>query len=298
MINSVSIIIPNFNGESIMPKHLLSVVKALENKKNNIQEIIIIDDKSTDNSLDFLLKNFKDKIRLIKHTKNRGFSATVNTGARAAKSELLCLLNTDVSVTEDFLQFVLPHFGNEKVFGVSLHEKGFGPAGASFKGGFINFIPGKETDKATNSFWISGGSGVFKRSIWMKLGGLDEKLLSPFYWEDVDLSYRAQKRGYKLLWEPNAKVVHEHEAVISKLKTSYVLSIRQRNELLTIWKNITSQRIFRKHIQGLLKRILRHPGYARIFLLALLKFGLVSKLRRREKKDATISDEAIFAKFS
>jgi len=281
----------------LFEKNLPSVIKAKEFKKNNIVEVIIVDDKSTDESIAYLEKEFKGQIRLVKHTKNRGFSSTVNTGARSARGELLCLVNTDVSVSENFLQYVLLHFENSNLFGVSFHEKGFGPAGASFKDGFINFIPRKELEKTDTSFWISGGSGIFSRKIWMRLGGLDEKLLSPFYWEDIDLSYRAQKRGYKLLWEPKANVVHNHESTVSTLKKSYVLSIRQRNELLMIWKNITSQRIFRKHLQGLFKRVLKHPGYLRIVLLTLPKLSLVMKLRKKEKREATVSDEAIFSRF-
>lgn len=297
MINSVSVIIPSYNTRHLLEKNLPTLLSAKEYKVNNIIEIIVVDDKSPDDSVAYIEKTWKGKIKLIRHTKNRGFSSAVNTGVRSAKGELLCLINTDVLVSENFLQSAVKHFSNEKIFGVSLHEDGYGFAGATFKDGFINFRPGKELEKAHETFWISGGSGLFNRKIWMKLGGLDEKLLSPFYWEDFDLSYRAQKRGYKLFWEPNAKVIHEHESTMSKLRKGYLSSIRQRNELLIIWKNITSQRLFKKHLQGLLKRLLKHPGYARIVFLAFLKINLIIKARKKEKKEAVVSDEAVFARF-
>ena len=132
----------------------------------------------------------------------------------------------------------------------------------------------------------------------MKLGGMDEMLLSPFYWEDVDLCYRAMKRGWSLLWEPNAKVVHEHEATTSKIPQDYKRRIQERNQLILVWKNLTSTRLFRKHILGLVKRISRHPGYLRIVIMALMKIRGVIKARAREIKEGEISDEAIFAKFN
>ncbi len=131
----------------------------------------------------------------------------------------------------------------------------------------------------------------------MKLGGMDEVLLSPFYWEDLDLCYRAAKRGWLLLWEPSGKVVHKHESTISQLPKKYVDRIRERNQLLFIWKNLSSPILFRKHIVGLLKRVSSHPGYIRILFMALLRLRPALKARRKEKKESKISDEAIFARF-
>jgi len=81
---SVSIVIPNYNGELILSKNLPVVIRASKNPKNHIIEIIIVDDKSTDNSVNFIKSNFP-QIKLIKHTANRGFYCAVNTGVRMAK---------------------------------------------------------------------------------------------------------------------------------------------------------------------------------------------------------------------
>ena len=115
------------------------------------------------------------------------------------------------------MEAVLPHFKHQEVFAVSLHEQGYGFAKGRFKDGFIVHEPG-ESAVAKETFWVNGGSGVFRRRVWIELKGMDETLLSPFYWEDVDLSYRAHKRGWSLVWEPNAKVVHEHESTIKNLE--------------------------------------------------------------------------------
>lgn len=293
----VSVVIPNFNGRGIMEKNLPKLVTAWNNPKNSIKEVIIVDDASWDESAAFLKKNYS-QITLIVHKKNRGFSATVNTGARASSGEFLLLLNTDVIPEENFLEKVFPDFKDPKVFAVSLHEKGFSWAKGFFKDGYIQIEPGEETDKVHSSFWVSGGSGVFRKSMWNKLGGMDEKLLSPFYWEDIDLCYRAAKRGWKNLWEPQGIVVHQYESTISKLSKSYVQRVRERNQLLFHWKNLHSPILIKKHILAVLTRSVKHPGYLRVLFMALARLPLALRQRKKELKESKVSDEAIFAQFS
>src|SRR5690349_14808719 len=105
----VSIIIPNYNGEELLAKHLPDVIKAYKNDRNNILEILLVDDASIDRSLK-MVKKFFPEVRTYRHRVNRGFSSAVNTGVRYAKGDLVCLLNTDVSPEGKFLVSVLPHF--------------------------------------------------------------------------------------------------------------------------------------------------------------------------------------------
>ena len=92
-------------------------------------------------------------------------------------------------------------------------------------------------------------------------------------------------------------VFHEHEATIKKIKRTKREGIQQRNQLLFIWKNLTSNQLMRKHILGLFKRLLKHPGYLKVIFLALVKMPMVLKSRRKVKKFFKVSDEAIFANF-
>ena len=293
---NISIVIPNFNGEELLIKNLPSVIEAKKNKKNNILEIIVVDDASQDSSAKILKEEFKGEVRVFSHTKNKGFAATVNTGVRMAKGNFVCLLNSDVIPSKNFLETMVEDFEDKQVFGVSLHEKGFGYAKGKFLDGFIVHEGMPETGTVTETFWASGGSSVLRRETFMELKGLDEVLL-PFYWEDLDLSYRAQKRGYKVLWDPRANVVHHHESTYGKLNQKYVQRMRERNHLLFIWKNLTSSRFMAKHIASLFRRILAHPGYLRIVFMALAKYGKLMERRRKEIKETIVSDEAIFAKF-
>lgn len=292
----VSITIANFNGRDLLAKNLPHMLKAWENEANNIREIIVVDDGSHDDSVQFLKNNFKT-VKVVKHTKNRGVSAAINTGVRTAKGELVAVINNDVVVSENFLVSTLKIFEDKKVFGVSLHEKGYSWARGEFKDGYVGFKAGVESKSIHDTFWLSGGSAVFSRALWNEVGGMDEALLSPFYWEDIDISYRAAKRGYKLLWDPEAKVVHEHESTVKKINRRYVNRIRERNQLIFIWKNITSKRLTGKHRGGLFRRIIAHPGYMIVVVSALLKFRKVMKARKKELRESKVSDEAIFARF-
>ncbi len=300
MNKDVSVIIPNWNGRSLLEKNLPIVCKAAEHSKNKIGEIIIVDDKSTDDSIDFLKKNFQKSVKIVAHTKNRGFAAAVNTGVRSAKYPYVCLLNTDVIPNEDFLESALTHFNDPKVIAVTLHEKGRGYALGTFRNGFFQHTGAKESRTAKESFWASGGSSIFSRDLWIKCKGFDEKLFSPFYWEDVDLGYRAHKRGYKIIWEPKSIVEHKHESIINSdnFQKWKLNLIKERNYLIFIWKNVSSKRLIKRHRKALLKYTLRHPGYLKVVIFALLRWREIRIARIREAKEGTVSDEAIFSKFN
>lgn len=252
---TVSIIIPNYNGEKLLKKNLLKVIKECQ-FLNLCQEIIIVDDGSTDRSVEqvkSLIRQLADKvqsyslnlkIKLIENKKNLGFASAVNRGVKEAKSKIVVLLNTDVYPERGFLEAVLPHFQDEKVFAVGMMDKSIegekivlrGRGIGDWQKGFYVHRRG-EVDK-TNTDWVAGGSGAFRRSIFLKLGGFAE-VFNPFYWEDIDLSYRAVRAGYKILFEPKAKVVHEHEkgAIKKKYGRFIVNLIAFRNQFLFVWRN-------------------------------------------------------------
>jgi len=295
---NVSIVIPSYGTRYLLEKNLPKVLEAAKNPKNAIGEVIVVDDGSKDDSVAFVRKNFP-QVRLIKHKINRGFSAAVNTGARSAKGKYLCLLNDDVTPDENLLVGPLSLFSqNDLLFGVSFHEEGYGWAKGKFVDGYIVHSPGTEVNRPHHTFFVNAGGALYRRDIWMKLGGMDEAVLSPFYWEDVDISYRALKRGYALLWDPRAIVSPNISATIGKLSKKRVQRIQERNHLLFNWKNLTSPRLFRKHLIGVIKRTISHPGYLRIVVMALMRIKPLLKARAKEKKETKISDEAIFAKFS
>jgi O-antigen biosynthesis protein len=287
-----SIIIPNWNGKKLLEKNLPLVLSS------GADEVIVVDNGSTDGSLQFL-KSFKSRrLKIIENKKNKGFTRAVNQGVITARSEIVILLNNDVRPEKDFLKFLVKDFQDEKVFAVSLNEPQWSWAKGKWVNGFVEHESGLKTKTPHLSFWANGGSGAFRKSIWLKLGGLDE-IFWPFYWEDIDLSYRAWKRGYKIIWEPQSVVHHQHEATIgSHFSQRYVDLISQRNQLLFIWKNITDLRMLLVHKFFLWKKLLTQPGYAKPFLAAWFKFPLVFPRWLKEFKEQKVSDREIFKKFN
>lgn len=293
-----SIVIPNYNGRHLLEKNLPFVFRAIDNKKNNIDELVIVDGGSVDDSIAFLNKNYKGRYKIIRLSKNRGFSVAVNSGVRSTHSDLILLLNNDVAPEVDFLESAQKLFVDNNVFGVSLHESGHGPSRALFNNGIIDIgNPKPETKKIELTFYVSGAAGLFRKSIWQELGGLDERLLSPFYWEDIDICYRALKRGYTTLWCYDGKVTHNHESTSSRLPKKYVARIKERNQLLMLWKNIHSKSYLSKHFNYLIRRVFRSPGYLYIIFMTLSRLNRLIKARRKEIKESTVSDEAVFQKY-
>lgn len=292
----ISIIIPNWNGADKLKKHLPDVLKSA--RYSNVDEVIVVDDGSTDDSVS-VLKNEFPEIKLIEKKKNSGFSSTVDLGVLHSVGDFVVLLNNDASPKADFLKFALPHFKNEKVFSIGCNVGGSWSK-AKFENGF--FWHGQSEQKLTEAhqtLWASGGSGVFRKSVWEELKGLDT-LFDPFYEEDLDLGYRAYKRGYISIMEPKSIVEHyQEEGVIAKnFAKSKIAAVAQRNQLIFIWKNITSTQLFDEHKRALVKMLAKHPKYWPVFLAALKKLPEIQKKREVEKRESKLSDEQVLALFA
>jgi len=284
-----SIVIPNWKGRKLLEKNLPAVLATKPS------EVIVVDDASPDDSNAFLEKNYP-QVRLIKHQKNRGFAAGCNSGVKAAKEEIVILFNLDVVPEKDALEKILPDFENEKVFAVSFHEPQWSWARILWRNGTIEHEPGPKSTKTHISAWANGGSAAFRKSIWQRLGGFDS-LYHPFYWEDMDLSYRAWKRGYQVLWEPKAIVHHQHESIIGKFYSKkYISFISERNRLLFIWKNITDWKMIVEHKFYLLPWLIR-PGHLKSLMAAKLKFPQAFIRRMKECREKKVSDRKIFEQF-
>lgn len=245
---NISIVIPNRNGARLLAKNLPSVLIAAKGA-----EVIVVDDASTDSSVE-LVKNEFPSVRIVTKTRHEGFASTVNTGVRQARGDIAVLLNTDVRPQKDFLAPLLKHFDDPTVFAVGCMDKSVengetilrGRGEAKWEKGFFIHWRG-EVNKATTA-WVAGGSGAFRKSIWEKLGGMDTRF-NPFYWEDIDLSYRAVKAGYRTLFEPASVVIHEHETgAIKREYTRWQVSvIAYRNQFLFIWKHIPGPNVLVAH---------------------------------------------------
>lgn len=305
----ISVIIPNYNGGELLKKNLQKVFDVIAASKKDY-EIIITDDASSDDSISFL-KRFKKNtsfplvILESPFSKNSGFSANVNRGVRSAKGEIVILLNTDVIPHYGFLDHLLPRFLDEKVFAVGCKDESVedekivlrGRGIGFWKKGFLLHAAGEVNRQ--NTLWVSGGSGAFRKSIWDKIGGLNE-IYDPFYWEDIDLSYRAQKMGYMVIFEPKSIVTHEHSkgAIKKNFKADVVKRIAYRNQFFFVWLNISDIKLLMSHIFWLPYHLLAATyGRNKIFLFGFLSAieKLPEVLFQREKiqKKFILSDKEI-----
>lgn len=303
--NSVSIIIPNYNGKKLLERNL---PKVIETVKNENVEIIVVDDASSDGSLDLVKKNFPN-IVVIEKNINRGFSSTINSGVEEASGDIVFLLNHDVYPSKNFLSPITSHFKNSQVFAVGCLQKSRegrktvlrGRGIGSFQKGFLVHKRGRVDKK--NTLWVSGGAGAFRKSIWNKLGGLDE-IYNPFYWEDIDLSYRAVKAGYKIIFEPKSVVVHQQQegAIRSNYSQYDIKKIAYRNQFIFHWKNITDKKFILSHFfwlpVHLLSAILR-SDWALLagFFSAIFMLPKILKKRRLTKKFSKRSDWQVINEF-
>lgn len=314
MVN-ISVVIPNFNGKKLLEKNIPIVVEILNDYTNGKKEIIITDDASKDDSVPFLqtllpkiTKNAGWKVLENNTGKNKGFSSNVNKGVREATGEIVILLNTDVAPHKDFLEPLLPHFMSEKVFAVGCMDESIEEGNEVLRGrgvgkwekGFLVHKAGS-LDK-DNSLWASGGSSAFRKGMWDSLGGLEE-LYNPFYWEDIDLSYRAWKAGYEVIFEKKSRVRHSHEegAIKKHYSSSKVRITAYRNQFFFTWLNATDTMILVGHIFFLpyfLLKALKNKDTAFFvgFFLAISKLSAVLRERMKIQKLVRISDKEVIQK--
>ncbi|OIP58186.1 MAG: hypothetical protein COX79_04840 [Candidatus Levybacteria bacterium CG_4_10_14_0_2_um_filter_36_16] len=308
---AIEVIIPNYNGTSLIKRNLGAVLASLFEEKN--VKVTIVDDgsdKKQIEELEELLSEFKKKsdieITLVKKSKNEGFSSTVNKGAFASSADFLVLLNTDVSPQKNFLKIALSHFDqNPKLFGVGCLDKSIegsktilrGRGIGDWKRGFVVHKKGEIT--RSDTFWIGGGSSIIKKNLFVQLGGFDE-IYNPFYWEDIDLSYRAKKSGYEIIFEKESVVVHRHAegAIQTHYSPFRIKTISFRNQFIFVWKNIDDVTLLVNHLVWLpyyFLVALLHMDLAFYagFILAISRFTDIIKKRKKQKEQYKKTDRQL-----
>ena len=244
--NSASVVIPNWNGRDLLEKYLPHVIHALEGNPKN--EIIVVDNGSTDGSAEFVQANFP-RVRLLALKTNLGFGGGSNAGFAAATNDIVVLLNSDMRVEADFLAPLLQGFTDETVFSVAcqifftdenrLREETGLTQGWWENGGLrVRHRLDPAITGLYPCLYGGGGSCAYDRKKFIELGGFDE-LLAPFYLEDTDLGYLAWKRGWKVFYEPRSVVFHEHRGTIGKhFRGEQIEAVLKKNFILFCWKNI------------------------------------------------------------
>ncbi len=213
----VSIIIVNYNGK----KYLEKCLKSLERIDYDNYEIILVDNNSTDDSIEFV-KNTYPSIIIIKLEKNYGFAEPNNIGAKNAKGNFLLFLNNDTEVTPNFVTELVNAAKTDKQIAIcqSLLLKPNGEIDSS--GDFLDTLgraySSKIKPKSIKEILSARGASLLvKREIFENLGGFDKEYFASF--EDVDLGWRCWIAGYKVIVVPSSIVYHSGGQTIKELSS-------------------------------------------------------------------------------
>lgn len=249
----LSIVILNWNGHALLEQYLPSVIKYAAGA-----EVIVADNASTDGSVAFVKENYP-VVKIIQNTVNGGFAKGYNDALKNVEADIYCLLNSDVEVTENWLDPILKAFKEipeaaiiqPKILDL-LRQDHFEYAGAA--GGFLDrygypFCRGRifqalEKDEGQYNdikeiFWATGACMFIKREVFNSLGGFDEDYFA--HQEEVDLCWRAQNAGYKVYYVGASEVFHLGGSTLSNMnpKKTY---LNFRNSLFSITKNLPGKK--------------------------------------------------------
>ena len=251
----VAVIIPNWNTRRWLP----GCLDGLRAQTFNDFQIILVDNGSTDDSLDFVRHHHPD-IEILAFQENRGFAVAVNAGIHYTHSEYVALLNVDTMPQSTWLAELVKimdqssedvgclaskmlSMDNPKViddagntlswYGIAC-KRGYGQSAENYA--WVEEI-----------FSVSGGASLYRRSFLEDVGSFDESFVS--YLEDVDLGLRGRIFGYRYLYVPTASVLHQWGG--AKIPRPYYVLLTTRNRLALLLKNIPGPLLL-KHFHTLL----------------------------------------------
>lgn len=216
----------------------------------------------------------------------------------------LCI-NSDVMVNDDLILPLASHFIDDEVFAVTptiLAERegrNQGVVVGLYGNGFLKggFAPIKEIHGPRENLYAIGACVAYDMEKFRALGGYAE-IYTPYLFEDVDISYRAWKRGWKSIYEPGTTVYHFSSATISKTKKRVKRTIYFRNRFLFHWINLTDPSfIFMNAMHTMLRLMLCFLWfdftYYAAFCGAIRRFGASRKLRRSVTDNLKLNDAEI-----
>lgn len=246
-----AVVVLNWNGKELLEQFLPSVISHTVSDECSL---IVADNGSTDNSLDFMRDNYPD-IPLIILDKNYGFAEGYNRALEQVEAEYVVLLNSDVETTVGWVNDLTSFMDSNrdvaavqpKILSYNEKEK-FEYAGAA--GGFLDkfgypFCRGRilnsvekdngQYDNAIEIFWATGACMCIRLKDYQEAGGLDGRFFA--HMEEIDLCWRLNARGRRVMCIPSSVVYHVGGASLSK-DNPKKLYLNFRNNLLMLYKNL------------------------------------------------------------
>lgn len=243
-----AVVILNWNGVELLKKFLPSVIKFSPEAN-----IYVADNASTDNSVKYIKENFQE-VKVIQNKENEGFAKGYNEALADLREDVFVLLNSDVEVTQNWLQPLLKHLKlNPKTAAVQpkildyKRKDYFEYAGAA--GGYIDklafpYCRGRifdtlekdegQYDDICSILWASGACLVIRKKVYEEVGGLDEDYFA--HQEEIDLCWRINNAGYRVKFIPNSKIYHVGGATLNAMNPQKTY-LNFRNSLFNLLKN-------------------------------------------------------------
>ena len=314
-----AIVILNYNGRNYLEKFLPSVIRY-----SSEAEIIVADNASTDDSVAFIQQNYPS-IRLIYNNENGGFAKGYNDALANVEADYFLLLNSDIEVTEGWLNPLIKAMEDETVAGcqpkvLSYHKKSqFEHAGAS--GGFIdhNFFPfcrgrileqfeqdNGQYDGEVEIFWATGAALMIRADLFKKVGGFDEAFFA--HMEEIDLCWRLKKMNYRFKVIPSSKIYHVGGGTLA-YNSPRKLFLNFRNSLFMIVRNyegwLFPKFFYRMCLDGIAAIHFLVKGEVKSFysvfkahMKVYMRFGTLLKERKEIKKTSTTYNKVGFYRAS
>jgi GT2 family glycosyltransferase len=290
-------VIPNWNGRRWLPECL----RSLSAQTRPADELIVVDNGSRDGSLEYL-RDEHPSVRALAQGRNTGFAYAANRGIDAARGELVALINTDVVLSEDWLERMVaaldarPAAASAACKMLSLAE----PAVLYDAGDILRrdgaceqrgrFMPGGGAyDEPGEVFGACAGAALYRRAAVLGVGGFDERYFA--YLEDVDLALRLRLAGWTCLYQP-AVCWHAGEGSSAQLRGGH-LPLVTRNTVLLVaktfparWLGPVAYRQLGWAYHALLER--RFASHVRALAAALPLLGHALAERRRLSSEAVV----------
>ncbi len=246
----------NWNGRKLLEKFLPSVVQFSEGQA----DIYVADNNSSDDSIDFLLKNYP-QVEIVQNETNGGYAKGYNDALARINADVYALVNSDIEVTEGWLNPVIEEFKKNRKTGIvqpkllDFKDKSkFEYAGAG--GGFVDFMGypfcrGRifmelekdkgQYDDSANIFWASGACFFIRSEIYHQLEGFDQDYFA--HQEEIDLCWRVQNEGLEVRYVGGSSVYHVGGATLRESHPRKTF-LNFRNSLFTIAKNVPKRYVF------------------------------------------------------
>jgi len=241
-VASVSAVIVTWNGARL----LQSCLGALRAQTLRPDEVVVVDNNSTDGTLDILRR--ESGIHLIGNAANLGFAAANNQGFRASSGELIMLLNYDVELAPDYVERCAGHFERADVGSVTgkllrpgglvVDSTGHNAYGLGWVENRGELGPDSGFDKAEEVFGVCAAAAIYRRAA-LESAIVDGELMDESYFayiEDVDLDWRLRWMGWRAWYEPAALAIHHRSATGARFSTPIMRHIL-KNRILTVVKD-------------------------------------------------------------